>query len=696
MSKAYTITVAADVGGTFTDVVAFGAEGELFTRKVPSTPGRYAEAILTALHEMALAGELPLTAVAKFLHGTTIATNSVLEGTGARVALLTTRGFSDVLEIGRLRMPTLYEIDYEKPPSLVERQRRLELEERVDADGSIHARLDPHEVVERVTEAVNGGAQALAVCLLNSYLNPTHEQLVKDTAQRVAPGLFLSVSSEILPELGEYERTSTTAINAYLGPVVTQYIEDLCRLLEEAGIPASVGIMQSSGGTMPARLAAQRPAYIVESGPAAGVVGAQTFGQRAGRNDLISFDMGGTTAKACVIEDGEPAWVSEFEVGGPISLGARLMRAGGYVIRLPALDIAEVGAGGGSVVRVDSGGSIQVGPQSAGALPGPVAYDSGGMKPTITDASILLGYLNPSSLAGGRVKLNAGKAREVFKKTIADPLGLAVEDAAYAVFIVANSNMIRAINAVSIERGRDPRRFDLLAFGGGGPLHAAAIAVELGIKAVMVPPAPGLFSASGLLFTRTSHRASRTFLRLLTPAAAKDIEEGFSALEAQVMAEATEISVVSSHLLSRYAQLRYKGQSYALTIPAPPRISRRNLGRLIEAFEAEYLKTYGHVPTGDEVEITTLVAVETVASDAPIIRAFHDEAPIADGGARMAYFGTDLGWIRTPVIRRLAVTHAPTPGPLIIEEYDATTLVPPSHMVRQDAHGNLILETAHG
>ena len=401
------VRVGIDIGGTFTDIVCLEAGGRIRVKKVSSSPDDYARAIIEGIRELSRETGLAGADVAEVLHGTTVASNAILEGRGAKTGLITTRGFRDVLEIRRLRMPHLYDLAWEKPAPLVERFLRTEVTERVSASGEIRVALDPAEA-ERVLDGLLAeGVEALAVCLLNAYANPVHERALATLIARRAPHLPLSVSSEVLPEIKEYERTSTTVINAYVTPVVRRYLATLVAGLREIDVTAPLLVMQSNGGLTSAEAAGRLPMHIVESGPAAGVVGAQALARQRGLTRLITFDMGGTTAKASIVEDGEVLRAAEIQVGGGITVGSRLLTGAGYLLRVPAIDLAEVGAGGGSVVWIDAGGALRVGPHSAGAAPGPVCYDLGGDAPTITDASLILGYLNPTQLAGGSVKLNA-------------------------------------------------------------------------------------------------------------------------------------------------------------------------------------------------------------------------------------------------------------------------------------------------
>src|SRR6516225_180850 len=482
-----TFRVGVDIGGTFTDIVLIGSGGSIHTKKVSSSVENYAAAIFDGLAELFFETGLTGVAIEEVRHGTTVASNAILERKGARVGLITTQGFRDVLEIRTLRMPRLYDVGWTKPEPLVERYLRQVVDERVDHRGAIERPLDPADAERAVDALLAEEVEAIAVCLINSFANPAHELMIKDIVARKAPGLTLSISCEVLPEIKEYERTSTTVINAYVMPIVANYLRDMRGNLDAAGIAAPLLLMQSNGGLTTAAAAMARPIHIIESGPAGGVVGAQALARAKQLKNVITFDMGGTTAKAAIVEQGELTRAHEYAVGGGIVIGSRLLTGAGYTLKVPAIDLAEVGAGGGSHVWIDAGGALQVGPASAGASPGPVCYDMGGDVPTVTDASVLLGYITPKALVGGALKLNAEKAQLVFSEKVAKPLGMTIERAAYGAFEIATSNMIRAIKAVSTERGRDPRDFALFAFGGNGPLFAAAMALALGIGHVVVP-----------------------------------------------------------------------------------------------------------------------------------------------------------------------------------------------------------------
>ena len=692
MSATITYRVGVDIGGTFTDIVLLGADGTLHTKKISSSVENYARAIVEGLGEVFAEAGLQGDLIEEIRHGTTVASNAILEHKGARVGLITTRGFRDVLEIRTLRMPRLYDIGWTKPAPLVERYLRKVVDERIDARGRIERALDAGEAEKVVDALLAEQVEAIAVCLLHSFTNPVHEQMIAGIIRRKAPGLPTSISCEVLPEIKEYERTSTTVVNAYVIPIVGRYLRALRKGLDEAGIEAGLLLMQSNGGLTTDAAAAERPMNIIESGPAGGVVGAQAL-SRAGRLPrLITFDMGGTTAKTSMVEDGEVLRTAEYSVGAGIMIGSRLLTGAGYTLKVPAIDLAEVGAGGGSHVWIDSGGALQIGPESAGAVPGPVCYGKGGTVPTVTDANVLLGYINPAHLVGGALKLNADQARLVFQREIADRLGMSLEQAAYGAHQIAASNMIRAIKAVSTERGRDPREFALFAFGGNGPLFACGMASALGMKRIVVPPSAGLFSSFGLLYADVEHHYSRTLRRLLRGADLDEVQRAWDALAAQALAQlAAEGFSGTRARLRRSAALHYHGQSFDLTVPVPDGpLDAAMAARLEEAFGREHEKTYGHRASADEpVELVSIQVVGQGVREGPSVpeRVRPSRGEPVPPPPRRAYFGT---WIETPVVRRSDLAQ-PRSGPLIVEEYDATCVVPPGAKAELDAGGNIII-----
>jgi N-methylhydantoinase A len=692
---ATTFRAGVDIGGTFTDIVLVGSDGSIHTKKVSSSVENYAAAIVDGLAELFSETGFTGAAIEEIRHGTTVASNAILERKGARVGLITSRGFRDVLEIRTLRMPRLYDIGWTKPEPLVERHLRRVVDERVDHKGAIERPLDPADAERAVDALLTEKVEAIAVCLINSFANPAHELMIKDIVTRKAPGLTLSISWEVLPEIKEYERTSTTVLNAYVMPIVANYLRVMRGNLDAAGIAAPLLLMQSNGGLTTAAAAMTRPIHIIESGPAGGVVGAQARARAKQLKNVITFDMGGTTAKAAIVEQGELTRVHEYAVGAGIVIGSRLLTGAGYTLKVPAIDLAEVGAGGGSRVWIDAGGALQVGPQSAGAEPGPVCYDKGGDVPTLTDANVLLGFINPKALVGGALKLNAEKARLIFAEKVANPLGMTIERAAHGAFEIATSNMIRAIKAVSTERGRDPRDFALFAFGGNGPLFAAAMASALGIARVVVPPSAGLFSSFGLLYADLEHHYSRTLRRLLRGANLAEIGAAWDMLTREAQAElAAEAFIGPRARVKRSAALHYKGQTYELVVPVPDGpIDDGTVAALETAFAEEHERTYGHRAGPDEpVELVSIQVVGLGLRDHGMPERIRSDRPEPlPPPPRPAWFGAAHGWVKTPVLRRSELVGGRT-GPLIVEEYDATCLVPPSARAELDEAGNIVIE----
>jgi N-methylhydantoinase A len=689
--------VGVDIGGTFTDIVFLGENGERLTKKISSTVDNYATAIVDGLAELIRERNLEEAEILELLHGTTVASNAILELKGARTGLITTKGFRDVLEIRTLRMPRLYDLSWTKPPPLVERRLRVEIDERINAKGEVERPLAEADIARAIEKLVDEGVEAIAVCLIHSYLNPVHEQLVKRVAHRIAPEVTLCISAEVLPEIKEYERTSTTVINAYVRPIVEKYLSSLTAELARIEVDAPLLLMQSNGGLTTAKAAAVTPMNIIESGPAAGVVGAQVLSRQIGVANAISFDMGGTTAKASLIENGELSRALEYSVGGGVMIGSRLLSGAGYTLKVPAIDLAEVGAGGGSVIWIDAGGALQIGPQSAGASPGPVCYDLGGTLPTLTDANVVLGYINPDHLVGGALKLKAGKAQLVIDEKIAQPLGMAVEDAAWGAYLVAGSNMIRAIKAVSSERGRDPRDYTLVAFGGNGPLFAASMSAALMIGRVVIPPSAGVFSSYGLLYSEVAYHFTRTRKALLAGVHPEEIGAILGELEDEARSRLAEDGFAAERIaIERAAALHYQGQSFELDVPLPAgTIDRAVLAAIEEAYGVEHEKTYGHRAGIDEpVELVTLKVIGRGVPDVPRA-ALAAVAQLPEGVViaqplRRSYFGPALGWRATRVINRADLAE-PWQGPCIVEEYDSTCIVPPGSTARLDGFGNIVI-----
>ena len=684
--------VAADIGGTFTDIALLTPDGHLSTGKLLSTPTNYADAVVEGVTALLHRRGLAVKDVVEVLHGCTVATNAILEHKGARTALITTQGFRDVLELRRVRVPRLYAPLWKKPPPLVPRRLRYEVVERVGADGRIVRCLDEASLEAAMAAIRAAQVEAVAVCLINAFANPVHEQQIGARLRAELPGTFISLSTEVLPQIREYERTSTTVVNAYVGPPVKFYLGAMIQRLASAGVRGRLLVMQSSGGMLAAEAALERPAQIVECGPAAGVIGARHLGSQLGYENIITFDMGGTTAKASLIERGRLSTSEQYEVGAAMSSTSPLMGGAGYALKLPVIDVSEVGAGGGSIVRIDSGGALKVGPESAGADPGPACYGRGGQEPTVTDANVVLGYLNPQALAGGSVPIDLDAARKAVGDRIAAPLRRDLVETAYGIHLVANANMMRAVKAVTTNRGRDTRDFVMFAFGGLGGVHATSLARELRIGRIVVPPAAGVFSALGLLFADLELNESRACLGRLDALSHADLEGIYDRLA----------TVIAGRLgrrrdqiaFQRLADLRYAGQAFEITVALPDSefdaAARKELGR---RFDVEHETRYGHCFAGQyPYEVVNLRLVGSIAPDGARRIATLD-APLADAdGEREVYFGPQYRLLRTPVFSRSGLDATARKGPMVIEEYEGTVVVPPDATARRDRDGNILIE----
>ncbi len=689
-------SLGIDIGGTFTDIVLLGGDGELYSKKLLSTPADYSVAIEEGVADLMRTAGVSGSQIVELAHGTTIATNAIIERRGAAVALITTRGFRDVLELGRFRSPRLYDLKFRKPEPLVERRLRFEVTERCDAKGNILQPMSETEL-EAITVAIeHEKVEAIAVCFINAHINPANEEAaVRYLAARL-PRVAVSASSQLVPQIGEYERTSTTVVNAYLRPVVEHYVTSLTRRLARLKIDAPLMIMQSNGGVLPGPLVATMPIFIIESGPAAGALGAQRLGSHLGLGDLIVFDMGGTTAKACIVQANELILAPDTEVGGSASLGARMIKGAGFIVQVPTIDIAEVGAGGGSIAAIDAAGGILVGPRSAGAEPGPICYDRGGEQATVTDANLLLGYLNPDALVGGDLKLNYAKA-EAAVAALADRLQLSTIDTAYGIHLIANANMMRALQAVTSERGRDPAHFSLLAIGGNGGVHAANLAESLHVERIIVPPVAGLFSALGMLFADVEHQFITSFFRRLDATSPADVNGAVDGLVRQ----AVELLVSEGYKtdeareVSLFADVKYVGQTSPLSIRFPQfPVTDAMISDLLERYGELHQQTYGYRSDREPVQFVSLKVVgRGIPSSSRVPRRVsraHESSVKA--GIRRAYFGPEHGWLETRLLARTALSVVPVLGPLIIEEYDTTTVVRPGWSARLDAWNNVVIE----
>ena len=684
------IAVAFDIGGTFTDFVLHdSAAGHTQALKVPTTPTDPSIAVIYGLEKIRSQSGIAAENVASMLHATTIATNAVLERKGAPTGLITTAGFRDVLIIGRQKRYETYDLYISKPKPLVQRRHIVEVQERVAADGSVVAELDMESVDSAIDAIVASGRETVAVSLLHAYANASHEGSIRDRIRKRAPELSVSISSEVSPKFREYERTNTTVTNAYVRPVVDRYIGHLEAALDKQGFRDDLLIMQSNGGLVSPAIARDFPVRIIESGPAAGILMCAEAGRAAGFSEILTFDMGGTTAKLGAIDGGTPAIMPTLEVDL-----VRHKRGSGLPINVPAIEMLEIGSGGGSIARVDRG-MIAVGPDSAGADPGPMCYGRCGTQPTITDANVVLGYISPEGFNAGAMQLDKGAAVDGIARNIADPLGLDVEAAAWGVHLIATTNMQNALRLVSIERGRDPRKYAMVAFGGAGPLHAARLARAVGIPTVLVPHGAGVGSAIGLLQAepRLDVTATRV-LRLDDPGAADNIAAVYSTLEEQAEKEVERVSHDADVTWSRYAEMRHAGQGFEIrvTLPDGP-INESYIDKVAAAFDEAYRQRNKFLDTEGVVEGVDWSLVARLPSEPMGSIKPEAAAENAVQRVRQCWFPETNGFVETRILQRSNLTDGVSvPGPAIVEDQDCTTVVPPGDRVRVNQDGHLMIE----
>lgn len=692
--EATTARIGVDVGGTFTDVVLALPDGRLFVNKTTTTPRDPGEGVAAGVQAVLAESGLVAAAVGEVVHGTTVGSNTILQKVGARTGLLTTRGFRDVLEIGRIRTPGMFDMTWRKPDPLVPRRWRREAIERMATDGSVVTALDEASVREAAAFLLAEDVQAVAICFLNSYANPVHERRAAALLREVAPTLLVTASCEVLSEIQEYERTSTAVVNAYILPAMRVYLSRLQERLAAIGLSAPVQVMASNGGMIGLATARERPVFAVGSGPAGGVAGAAKLAPAIGASDVIVFDMGGTTAKAAIIEGGQPSLVTEYEFRDGISTPSRFVKGAGYMLKVPAIDIAEVGSGGGSIAHIDAGGLLVVGPESAGGDPGPACYGRGNERPTVTDANMVLGYLNPAALAGGSLRVDAALSRRAVEAHVARPLGLTLEEAAHGIRQVANVNMARAIRAVTVERGKDPRDLALMAFGGGGPLHAVDVARQLGIRRVIISPVSGVFSAAGMLAAEAAHEFVSPLLMPIVRVPAAAVRAALDAMAVEGRAALAQEGYAAATIRLRFAaDIRYLGQSSQLTVPMPD--APFDAAALQAAFERLYRDTFGYVAEGEPVELVNLrlSAIGTAASRIDFTRVALDARAMAGvSGERPVSFARGAAPVATRLLSRAAVEDGPVAGPAIIESYDTTIVVPPGCVARSIAAGCLAID----
>ena len=677
-----TLLLGIDIGGSFTDIVASDVEtGEVRYAKTPTYPGN----LVRSLREALEAVQAPGNEIGVLRHGTTVVINAILTRRGAKTALITTEGFRDVLEIGRTNWPEPYNLLYNRMPAFVPREFRYEIRERMGADGKVVTELDRAQLDELVERIRTDGIESVAVCLLHSYQNDEHERLIGEHLAAALPDVYVSLSSELSKEFREYERTSTVVTNAFVGTVIDEYITDLEAHLGSQDFVGTLYLMESNGGVMTAEEARRRPVSLVESGPAAGAMATAEISKLLGIEKSVAFDMGGTTAKACLVEQGEPMFTAQYFVPD---------YEHGYPVRVAALDIIEVGTGGGSIASVDDVGMLSVGPQSAGAVPGPACYGTGGTMPTVTDANLVLGRLNPNRFLDGGMVLDVEKSTAAIQ-TLVDKLGGDVATMAHGITRIANVEMAGAIARVSLERGRDPREFTLFAYGGAGALHAADLARELAIPRVIIPVMPGIFSALGMLLAELRQDFTKNFMRGLETITVEELRAEYGTMEADIAAWESHVAdeAMATRIL-RFADVRYRGQEFTILVPVLGIDEADAVQGIRDRFETEYELRYGHAFSELAVEIVNLRAVAFVALAKPELQALRASERTdldSEASVRPVYFD-GVGFVETQIISRSSLLPgAEVQGPAVVEEYGATTVVGPQDSVTVDELGQLVL-----
>lgn len=690
------IRIAFDIGGTFTDFVLHDTQSnQTLSRKVPTTPQDPSVAVLEGLTTILGEAGREGRDVTAMLHATTVATNAVLERKGAATGLITTAGFRDVLIIGRQKRYETYDLYIDKPKPLVQRRHIAEVHERLAADGSVVTPLDMASVDRAIDAMIATERETVAIALLHAYANGEHERAIRERFQERAPDIAVSISSEVSPKFREYERTNTVVTNAYVMAMVNRYLEHLESALAQLGCRQRLQIMQSNGGLVSPEIARDFPVRIIESGPAAGILMCAEVGRAIGHDHILTFDMGGTTAKLGAIDNGTPAIMPTFEIDL-----VRSRRGSGLPLNVPAIEMLEIGAGGGSIARVEKG-MIVVGPHSAGAEPGPICYGKGGDKPTLTDANLVLGYLSPTRFNAGTMQLDLESAAAGIDREIARPLGISPLEAAWGVHLIATTNMENALRLVSVERGRDPRHYAMVAFGGAGPLHAARLARRVGVPQVIVPNGAGVGSAIGLLQAtpRIDVTATRV-LRLDQSGAVEAIALLYEDLERQALAELRRLSEGATPKWSRYAQMRYAGQGFEIHVDLPHGpIDNDYSAKVIEAFRTAYLRKNKFLDDDGVVEGVdwTLVATQPRQAGGAVGMASDGAGARSGGATRQAWFPEAGGLIDTRVLERTEFeTGTKIAGPCIINDPHCTIVVPPGDTVGMSAQGHIIIDIAKG
>ena len=674
--------IGVDTGGTFTDVALIAeGTGDILVTKVPSTPHNSAIGVMDGVKQILSENDISADEVSFFTHGSTVATNTLLERKGAKTALITTKGFRDILEIGRQTRPDLYNFRARRPKPLIPRDLRWEIDERINAQGEVVKEFDGSDLTELIEMIKEEDIESLVICLINSFLNKSNEVRLKEILREEFPDLSITISAEILPEIKEFERTSTVAVNGYVMPKMNFYLRELESSLKDYGIESSLYIMQSNGGIITTDTAVEQPVRTVLSGPAGGVISGTDVASQTDIGNLITIDMGGTSLDAALIENGEPQYTTNSQIND-------------FPINVPMVEMHTIGSGGGSIAWIDSGGALRVGPHSAGADPGPVCYDKGGTEPTVSDANAILGRLNPDSILGGKMKMNLEGARKIVKEKIAEPLGLSVEEAAEGILKVVNANMVRGIRVVSVEKGHDTRDFSLLAFGGAGPLHAVDIAHELESKNVIVPPSPGINCAAGMLIADVRHDYVSSFISTTADVDYEKLHQSLKVLEEEARYALKQQGFDDQHTqINHSIDLRYVGQAYDINVElGSSEVDAETLDKTIRDFHDIHEKIYGFSRREESLE-----TVNVRVSSFGLIEKLERKKLEAGSGTEVDYTTRDVyfdGEFHETKIyqRRDLYMDYEFQGPAIIEQLDSTAVIYPRQKVRVDSFGNLIIE----
>ncbi len=683
-----------DIGGTFTDLLLLDEHtGEMIIGKILTTPGDPSVAVIQGLQALLGERQVDPAAVAAAIHGTTLITNAIIERKGAKTGLITTQGFRDALEIGREKRYDIYDIFLENPQPLVPRALRREVAERLDETGRVLVPLNRMEVLDVVQDLLRDGVEALAVVLLHSFRNPAHERIVREVVESEFPSLTLALSSDVMPEIREFERTSTTVANVYVKPIARRYLTKLRIDVQRLGFRGDLYIMLSNGGITTCETASEYPIRLIESGPAAGALAASFYSQLKGLDHVISFDMGGTTAKICVIDQGQPMVTTEFEVARVY----RFTKGSGLPVKVPVIEMIEIGAGGGSIARIDALGLLKVGPDSAGAAPGPACYGLGGSEPTVTDADLILGYLDPNYFLGGKMRLDPARAEEAIRKGVAEPLGMDLTRAAWGIHHVVNENMANAARIHLVERGRDQRRYSLIAFGGAGPMHAYHVAEKLRLRQIICPPAAGVTSAFGFLVAPMAFDFVQTYLTTLRGIDFTHLNTIFEEMETRGRALLRQAGVPEETMaVTRSADMRYLHQGFEINVPLPPgRLSADEMPRLQENFNHAYERLYKRL--NPDVDVEALNWRVLVSGPRPIIQlapatGLQVAVEATRKGQRPAYFPETSGYLECPVYDRYQLAPGMVlQGPAILEERESTVVVGPGARVEVDAYQNVVI-----